>query len=202
MTSQKALLATLTDFYRKPTAAVSLELGLTIVLTIFLALFAIRPTLTTMSQLSKEIKEKKELNTKLEKKTAALATAQALYYASQDKLSLLDQAIPNQSTLVPDIKTIEKMAGENSLVISSMTLQSFPDTGTSSSSGKLKGENKSLPLSLTVEGDYPSIRSFVDQLISNRRLFLVSNIVFSVKKQRQSQALSASFTIETPYYQK
>jgi len=48
----------LIEFYRKPYAVVTLELLLTIGLTVFLALIIIKPTLQTMSSLSKEIAEK------------------------------------------------------------------------------------------------------------------------------------------------
>jgi len=199
----------LIEFYRKPYAVVTLELLLTIGLTIFLALIIIKPTLQTMSGLSKEIAEKKELSQQLEKKSAALATAQAAYFASQEKLALLENAIPSQDTLIADLKTIERMAGENSVIVTSLGVQGMriqPSATIATNSATIsqsKDEdnqlNDRLPLSLSVEGDYLSIRDFVDRLITYRRLFVVKSVAFSIKKQQAAQALSASLIIETPY---
>lgn len=196
----------LLEFYRKPYTVVTLELLLTICLTIFLAVVIIKPTLQTMSSLSKEIAEKSELSLKLEKKSAALATAQASYFASKEKLALLETAIPSQDTLITDLKTIERIAGENSVIITSLGVQGLriqPNTDLASQSGKLSSPdsklNNRLPLSLSIEGDYLSIRDFVDQLITYRRLFVVQSVVFAIKKQQANQALSASLIIETPY---
>lgn len=196
----------LVEFYRKPYTVVTLELLLTICLSIFLALVIIKPTLQTMSSLSKEIAEKTELSLKLEKKLAALATAQAAYFSSREKLDLLESAIPSQDTLITDLKTIERIAGENSVIITSLGVQGLriqPNTDLASQSGKLSSPdsklNNRLPLSLSIEGDYLSIRDFVDQLITYRRLFVVQSVVFAIKKQQANQALSASLIIETPY---
>lgn len=211
MTESKAISAALTEFYRKPTAVVTIELILTIGLVIILAIAIIKPTLSTMSQLSKEIKEKKQLSQKLEKKAAALASAQSVYFASQSKLQLLNQAIPNQDTLITDLKTLEKMAGENAVVITNMGVKALPEvasrgaqiapSGVNQVVSTPTGQNSRLPISLSVEGDYLSIRDFVNDVISHRRLFLIENISFSIRKQQANQALSATITIETPFYQ-
>lgn len=198
----------LLDFYRKPYTTVSVELILTISLIVFLTVVVIKPTLSTMSDLSKEVKEKTELSQKFEKKTASLATAQAAYFAAQDKLNLLESAIPTQDTLITDLKTIERMAGENSVIISSLgvqgsRIQPISQSVTQSATiPKIENENQlsdRLPLSISVEGDYLSIRDFVDDLISYRRLYVVKSVTFAIKKQQANQALSASLIIDTPY---
>ena len=76
MTKRQQLTNTLVEFYNQPIAKVSLELFLSIVAVIFFAIFAIRPTLLTMSDLIKELQEKEVLNEKLSQKTAALSSVQ------------------------------------------------------------------------------------------------------------------------------
>ena len=49
----------LQQFYQKPIAKVSAELLATLIVVIVLAFFAIRPTLLTMSQLLKDIDDRK-----------------------------------------------------------------------------------------------------------------------------------------------
>ena len=55
-------------FYQKPIAQVSTELFFTIGATIFFAAFAIRPTILTMTDLVKEIQDKREAEEKLNQK--------------------------------------------------------------------------------------------------------------------------------------
>ncbi len=69
------LTTTLLQFYDKPIAKVSLELFFTVAAVIVFALFAIRPTLSTMGKLIKELEDKQALNQKLAQKVAALSTS-------------------------------------------------------------------------------------------------------------------------------
>jgi Tfp pilus assembly protein PilO len=186
----------LSEYYRNPVASVSLELILTIVLVLSLTFFAIKPTLTTMGKLSKEITEKEEVVEKLEQKIIALNTAQNEYYAWEDKLSLLDSAFPSADNSLTDVKTIERLAYENDVVLTSLSLPSFPEF-----KDKAKLEVYNQPLSLTVEGDYVSIKNFVGSLIDNRRVLVINSITFSIRKQKQTaESLSATMTINSPYY--
>lgn len=186
----------ISEYYRNPVASVSLELILTIVLVLSLTFFAIKPTLTTMGKLSKEITEKEEVVEKLEQKIIALNTAQNEYYAWEDELGLLDSAFPSTDNSLTDVKTVERLAYENDVVLTSLSLPNFPEF-----KEKSKFEIYNQPLSLTVEGDYVAIKNFVGSLIDNRRVFVVNSITFSVKKQKQMlESLSATMTINTPYY--
>ncbi len=186
----------LSEYYRNPVASVSLELILTIVLVLSLTFFAIKPTLTTMGKLSKEITEKEEVVEKLDKKIIALNTAQNEYYAWEDKLALLDSAFPSTDNSLTDIKTIERLAYENDVVLSNLSLPSFPEF-----KEKSKIEVYNQPLNLTIEGDYIAIKKFVSSVIDNRRVFVVNSITFSVKKQKNiSESLSATMSINSPYY--
>jgi hypothetical protein len=56
---RQKLIRNLNAFYQKPVAKVSLELFLSVGTIIFFAMFAIRPTLLTMSDLVKEIEDKR-----------------------------------------------------------------------------------------------------------------------------------------------
>ncbi len=91
---QKQLKTTLLKFYKQPVGKVSTELFLSIFTIIFFAVFAIKPTLTTMSDLVKEIEDKQKLNKQMQQKVTALATAQTEYEKFQDQFYLLDQSLP------------------------------------------------------------------------------------------------------------
>ena len=125
-TKRQQLTKTLNDFYQRPVALVSLELFLTVGAVIFFAVFAIRPTLVTMSDLVKEIEDKKELDQKLTQKIASLSTAQSTYLEVQDRLYLLEQSLPSTPDFIFAIKVIEKIASDRNILIDSLSVPEIP----------------------------------------------------------------------------
>lgn len=200
--SRQAQLTSLLDrFYKQPVAKVSLELVLTLGMVLFMAVFAIQPTLVTMSDLLKEIEEKKTVDEQLGRKVAALASAQTEYLSIESELDYLEEALPTEPDVVTDLKIIEKLASENSIIITALNVSRFPDT--SSESEKLTVSDykrQSLPVVVTVQADYRSIRSFVESLKKNRRSFQVESVVFNLQKNRSQETLSASITLDLPYF--
>jgi len=85
----------LQQFYQKPIAKVSAELFGTLIVIIVLAFFAIRPTLLTMSQLLKDIDDRKKTSEDLSKKIATISTLSAEYPAVKNEVALLETIIPN-----------------------------------------------------------------------------------------------------------
>ena len=154
--NQKDLFITLQQFYQKPVAKVSVELFLSIGAILFFAVFAIRPTLLTMSDLIKEIQDKQKLDKQLSQKIASLSTVQPLYLRLQDQISLLDEAIPSSPQLINSLKVIEKIASNLNLVINSMNIAEIPEE-TSTADQQLTVTSFSridVPIVINVSGDY------------------------------------------------
>lgn len=199
MPSKQQTSLSLANFYRHPIAAVSTELLFTIGFILILAVVAIQPTLKTMADLSKEISDKTELNQTLQSKVAALNTAQAEFYRWQAQLALLDTAIPNNQMTILDVKLLEKLAVENNVVIIKITMSEYPDATKPLSKNPQVNE---LPISVAVQGDYLSIKKFVDSILNSRRVFVISSINFAVSTTRSGdQDLTATLSINAPYYQ-
>jgi len=199
---QQQITTALIHFYRQPVAKVSLELFLTIGLVLFLGAFAIQPTLATMSKLVQEIEEKQEVDTKLSQKVAALSSAQTEFLSLTNQIAMLDEALPTYPDVVFDLKNIEKIASINSIIISNLSLSEFPpeQISTMSKPDFTQAQRQSLPVVLSIQGDYLSIRNFVESLRDNRRSIEVKSVVFSIKKNRGKEALSASITLDLPYF--
>jgi Tfp pilus assembly protein PilO len=193
----KQLSNTLAKFYEKPVAKVSLELFLSIGLITLLGVFAIQPTILTMTNLITEIDEKQALHEQLKKKVSALQTAQVVYTKVEPRLELLTEAVPPQPQLVRTIKIIEKLATENNIVISGLSSKDIPQEVQSSA---LTPVRKNLPLVITVTGDYPSIRAFATALLKSRRTFIIDTISFAITENRSERSLSTTITINAPYY--
>lgn len=197
ISKSRQLTDTLAVFYAKPVAKVSLELFLSIGLVTLLGVFAIQPTIMTMTNLIKEIEDKTTLNEQLSKKVSALQTAQTVYTKIEPKLALLDEAIPPQPELIKSIKILEKLATDNSVLISGLSSKEIPAETASSA---LTPVRKNQPLTISVTGDYPSIRAFATAILKSRRTFSIDTISFTVVENRNNRSLNANITINAPYY--
>lgn len=202
---QRQLTLAMQAFYENPVARVSLELFLTVVAILFFAIFAIKPTLLTMADLVKEIEDKKELDQKLSQKMAALSSAQLEYQIVENKIELIEQAMPSSLDVINLLKIIEKICSEELVVINSLSLQTIPSQEKNinqdyQSPDFSKLEKSSLPIRMNVTGSYQGIRNVVEKLRNNRKLILVDSIAFSVFDNRGEKTLQANLALSVPYY--
>lgn len=198
-TRRQQVAKTLNEFYQRPVAKVSLELFLSVGAVIFFAVFAIRPTLVTMSDLVKEIEDKKELDQKLTQKIASLSTAQTSYLEVQDRLYLLEQALPSTPDFIHSIKIIEKIASDQGILIDSLSVSEIPrEVEIEIPFSKLK--KNSFPISLSLSGEYGQIRQFVEELLNYRRSFVTDTVIFSTSEERGQKKLRATITLSVPYF--
>jgi len=198
---QKQISAALRKFYDNPVSRVSLELFLTVGTIVFFAVAAIRPTLLTMSDLIKEIEDKKELNQKLIQKIAALSTAQNQYHTIEERARVLDEAIPTNPDLINILKITEKVASDQGLVITSLRVNEVPKKmETIPAFNNLQRQN--ISFQVNVMGSYPAIKMFVEELHASRRVVAVDTIVFNVEDNRGEKKLRANITVNAPYFGK
>jgi len=193
------LIGVLNQFYAQPVARVSFELLISILVIVFFAAFAIRPTLLTMSDLIKEIDEKRTLDKALGQKISALGSAQGEFQSLQSRLVVLDEAIPSQPDLVSGLKILEKIASDQNLAITALTVSKIPPEPTEPIVFP-KAKRLNTLTTVTVTGDYPTIRQFVEELRNSRRAFLVESINFSTGDEQGERVLKASLSINMPYF--
>lgn len=198
MADRKDLQHSLNDFYSRPATIVTMELLLSIGLVVILGVFAIQPTLITMTELNKEIEDKRTLDVQLENKIAALQSAQSVYASLENRLSVLDEAIPSQPQLINTLKIIELLATENEIVIESINVPQIPSETEPERTVEL--ERQALPITVSVAGEYVDIRSYVEDLRNSRRSFVTDTVTFNLRENRGVQRLSASITINAPYF--
>lgn len=196
---QRELVTYLNYFYEKPVARVSLEVFLTVFLVLFLASFAIRPTLITMSDLIKEIENKRELDGQLLQKIAALQTAQTEYAFVANNVPLLDEAIPTEANLIKSIKIIEKAASDNSVIIEAIGTEEIPEKSDPTIPFNQR-TRQFVIIQVGVSGDYQSIRNFIETLKGSRRAFTIETINFSLEENRGNKKLDARINISLPYF--
>ena len=185
--------ADLQRFYEKPVTRVSLELLLSLLAVIFFALFALRPTLNTMSRLVREIEEKRKIEEALTRKVAALSTAQNEFFTFQDRLPILDTAIHNDLSLENALFYLEYLAAESGVTLSSVQIKEFPFSLTPTAEGEAvapaevdtsKKEVGIHAVQVAFVGDYNTIIRFFRTVESIRPLFAVQGFSISVETQR------------------
>jgi Tfp pilus assembly protein PilO len=88
--------------------------GVTLIVVIALIVFAIRPTILTITKISKEIKEKQRVNTALEQKITVLSSLDKEYTEHKDGFNSLELIFPddgNYSLLLSNIESIVSRNG-------------------------------------------------------------------------------------------
>jgi Tfp pilus assembly protein PilO len=199
MKKKKELSATLNKFYHNPIAKVSMELFLTVGLVIFLGVFAIQPTIVTMSDLLREIENKKDLDQRLTQKIASLQTAQTEYARLEPSFVILDEVIPEQPDVIRSVKIIEKIAADSRVVIRSLSINQIPSKDDENILFAQKTK-QNITVSVSVLGDYPSIREFSESLRNSRTSFVTESVVFTLGEERGEKRLGATISVSIPYF--
>ncbi len=209
--SGEALRGQLQKFYEKPVTRVSLELVLSLVTVMLFSLLALRPTLNTMSQLVKEIEDKRQVDDALTKKLAALNTAQNEYYTYRDRFQILETAVYEDLTLQDTLFAIEYLAQNTNVELLSLRIKEFPvgnlggeleqaaaNARRTSSRPKVVGVYS---VSLSFAGSYSDILRFFKEVESVRPLFSLQSFSFSIRRDRTNAAqLNAGATLYTYGY--
>lgn len=200
----------LTDAYTNvPVVRASVELLLTLFTISFFAIFALRPTINTISDLVSQIRSQEEIKTKLEQKITNLSKAQELWTREKTKVSLIEQAIGK--TPEPDvyIKQVERLAISKGLSINFLKVDEVVLKGkikngekdNSQAGGKKTKNSQAIDTTVSLAGSYGSLFSFLEGLENLRRTIEATSISFvSTKTPGQSQnTLVLTISSEVPY---
>lgn len=173
----------LQQFYQKPIAKVSIELIITIFTVIFLAIFAIQPTITTMSALVKNIEDKQKVDQELTKKAAALSTLNSELAPLKSQVRMLNSAIPNEPDIDGILRRIEKIASGRPIVLTSIQSNKTPKDEDPDRKGV--PELSTLTLQIGVKGSYLDIKDFLEAILKIDRQFTVVSLSISTQKNLQ-----------------
>lgn len=185
--------------YQKKKVRVYTGIVLSILTTAFFLFFAIRPTVTTIASLIKEIKEKKEIAAKLQNKINALNSAQSEYQQVEKDLFLVDEALPKNANLSLFIRQLEALTSKNNVAVQSIHFEETILKGKEALPEAMKTKEKvekkeifpGMNFSLAVAGDYRHLKSFLGFLSSSRRLVLIENFSFqTLAKEEKNLILS------------
>src|SRR3990167_11255024 len=165
----------LSRFYQKPVAKVSIFVVISFMTVSFFSLFAIKPTLVTISELVREIEDKKIVNQQMDGKLNDLARAQSEYLAIQNDLPIIFTALPEDPAVAKLILTLELAAVRQQVTWVNLQVEPVELWG-----GKTKREEQVVKFSGTVGGSFENLKSFLAAMDKLDRVTVVKESSFSV----------------------
>lgn len=195
------------SYENTPAVRMSLNLILTFFAISFFAIFALRPTLNTISELVSNIRSQEEIKTKLGQKIKDLSAAQTVWSREQKRLELISQALPEKPQPDAYIKQIEGIAKRRSLGINFLKVDEVALRGEleKQTQQKTKAENlkiETLGVSVSVTGNYSSLLGFLEDLEKLRRVGEPTSVSFTATKSLSPGQTTLSLTTvnEVPFY--
>lgn len=187
----------ITPILKKPKTQASTAAVFSFLAISLFAWYAVRPTAQTIIYLQKEIADKTVLNKQMEDKITALIEAQATFETLQDKLPLLEQALPRNPDAVLLARQLYHIANVSSASISAIVVPSLPLVAQEASAGAKLAETKSIvgefPVTIVLAGDYANVKEFLLGLLQLRRIATIDNL--SIKQAVGSGAIGSGLQL-------
>lgn len=187
----------LTQTYaQKPGVRTSIELLLSLLVISFFAIFALRPTLNTIAELWATIRSQREAGQQLDQKLQALATAQTVWSRDQERLSLLEEALPSEAQPEKFLRQIEGLAAEHNVSINSFNIDEVLLFGEELKKKREKKEKEGIEgaqeftLSFSVGADFEPLMAFLTGLENLRNVIEIEAFAFGRSSGKQTGPLS------------
>lgn len=174
-----------------------LWLSLSIATVTILILTAIKPTIVTIAQLNKEIKDKKEASQKLQTKINSLVAAQKTYADNFDNILLLEEALPEKNEFPKLSIFLEEMASASGVQLKSLSFEKIIVKQPPSPNNPLVAN--SFISSVTVTGEYLNLKEFLKGLETSRRVLVIEGSTLGLVKKSETWELSLQFTGRAAY---
>lgn len=191
----------ITPVLKKPKTQASTAAVFSFLAISLFAWYAVRPTAQTIIYLQREIADKTVLNKQMEDKITALIEAQATFETIQDRLPLLEQALPRNPDAVFLARQLYHIASISGASISAIAVPSLPLVSQEASAGAKLAATKPIlgefPVTIVLAGDYPSIKSFLTRLLTLRRVATIDTI--SIKQSATRSSFGSGLQLSTRF---
>lgn len=194
-----------TKFYdKRPEFKAFLEITLSTIAIIVFSLFAIKPTLTTVALLQKEVQSKTEIIKQMDSKLNNLNTARLVYEQNKDKIGKLNTVIPDKPNPQDITTQIEGLAAKHSVQLVGVSIEKVTLVGndpevtqTTPKAFVLPENTKGMAFETDFVSNYETIQNFLLNLENLRIPVIVDEI--SIKLNSDGQII-AGVKGRTPYF--
>lgn len=196
-------------YKERPDIKIFLEMLLSLTAISLFSVFAIKPTALTIIDLVKQLKTKEETIAQMDNKIQNLNQAQAIFSEEQSRLLLLESAIPLEPLPDKFIGQVEGMSaleaiGFKTASIDKTVLKGKPQEEDKSKIQELEGLPEGalgLSFSLSFDGDYSPLFSFLSKLEDARRPLKIDSLGFGKsEKEEESGKINLDLKGRVPYY--
>lgn len=169
--------------FRKKTVKSYTYLILTFFTASFFAFSAIKPTVVTITKLNRKISDARYSNQLLEEKIKTLSLGQELISSLGNDLNVLGESLPKKTNLDRLINQIKSVSLNSSTKITSLSFSvvSLREEKNSINQRSLR----TIPFQITVEGEYLSLLSFIENIQQLRRLITIEEITITKKTEKE-----------------
>lgn len=180
-------------FYQQPVARVSIFVVMSFMTVSFFSVFAIRPTLVTISSLIREIEDKREINNQLDQKVAGLPLVQAEYIQAKADVPRVWRAMPDRPEVAGLIWQLELAAVRSGLKL--LNLQVEPVTLTAEREVKTGKDRPKIEVGVTVGGNLTQIKGFMQTINNLGRVMVIKEATWATATptlQKEGVAITVS----------
>lgn len=160
----------------------------------FFGLFAIGPTISTITDLNKKYEQEKVALKELQDKNNALKSLSAQYIDIQSDLPLIDNAIPQSAKVAQLTREIENLTIENNLTVKKLDtglLELYPTKN-------VNDPTFSFTFTLGVEGAEKDVDQFIAQIVNIGRIIGIDKL--QAGQQQASNSYAVSLTGRVYFY--
>lgn len=176
------------EYEQKAEVKESIELLLTFLTISFFIVFALRPTINTITELVASVNSQKEIKNKLETKLTDLGKARQSFTQQEKRLFLVDQALPRDPA--PDffLRQLEGLVATHSLNLRSFSVSESLLHGQPSKDIKeprnkpLVAGTKLTAIAFVINGGFENTMGFLQDLENLRQIFTVETFSFGTGK--------------------
>ena len=136
----------------------------------FFGFFALRPTLSIIARLQREIVDSRAVDDALSKKISSLSQIQTDYDLIRGALPALNRALPYAPELPQLLITLERVAQVSEASISGLSVSEVVLSTASAAFSDTKTPSTTIALAVKVSGSYERVIRFLRLIVSNPRI--------------------------------
>lgn len=160
-------------FYQKPTVKVSFFVLLSFATVTFFTALAIRPTITTIGALIRDIEDKRQVDDLLEAKITALDEVQGVVAELEEEEELLKNALPEDAALGKFLQELEYLAQQHQV---SLTGVSFASVTLGQTTTRKRLEAEPVSFTLDLAGNFTNVAAYLKALERLDRVVIITNL--------------------------
>jgi type IV pilus assembly protein PilO len=165
-----------------------LEILLSLITISIFSVFALRPTILTISTLIKEIENKENILTMMNDKIQSISATQVSYDRERNNLRLLDIAIPDKPSPEIWVRQLEGLAEKHRVsVLSAEMKPSSP--GPTSDAMEISVQQSAVGWTATISGNYENLLEYMKDVERLRTATLIQSYNFNLPQEEDRASI-------------